>query len=265
MKAITTAALAAFLVLVAESGAGSDPLQYSGEFEKRTFTGSSGKELHYRLLKPKDYHPAATTAYPLVIFLHGIGERGVDNEAQLLHGVREFAKPETRAKHPCFVVAPQCPPNTAWSAIERKGFNITVKFPKEPSEQENLIIGLLDSLPKEFHIDPKRVYITGLSMGGFGTWDLLARYHDRFAAGIPVCGGGYEPAVPEFAKVPLWVFHGGADPLVKPQFSRSMVDAIHKAGGKPGFTEYPGVGHDCWTMTYHNPDVLDWLFAQKKE
>ncbi len=265
MKAITTAALAVLLPAASSSRAEDFPPSLKAEFEKRTFTGSSGKELRYRLLKPQGYDPAGTASFPLVIFLHGIGERGVDNEAQLKHGVPEFAKPAVRQQHPCFVVAPQCPPKQLWALIDRKGSELIVNSPKDPTEPTGLVLELLDALPKEFRIDPKRVYLTGLSMGGFGTWDLLARQPDRFAAAIPICGGGLESAAPAFAKVPLWVFHGTLDPLVNPAHSRRMVEAVRKAGGRPGFTEYPGVRHDSWTMTYRNPDVIDWLFAQSKK
>ena len=118
MRPITTAALAASLLLAAESAARDEAAKGASEFEKRTFSGSSGKELRYRLLKPEGYAPASSTAYPLVIFLHGIGERGTDNEAQLRHGAPEFARPENRKKHPCFVIAPQCPPNHFWARVE---------------------------------------------------------------------------------------------------------------------------------------------------
>src|SRR5262249_60927153 len=120
MKAIPTAALAAFLVLTARSTAADEALKGSADFEKRTFKDAAGKELHYRLLKPEGYDPASATAYPLVIFLHGAGERGDDNEAQLKHGAREFARAETRKKHPCFLIAPQCPKNQSWAHVERK-------------------------------------------------------------------------------------------------------------------------------------------------
>jgi predicted peptidase len=264
MKTTITATLAALVVLATGARANDNPTNITGEFEKRTFTGSNGKELHYRFLKPEGYDPSATTAYPLVVFLHGIGERGDNNEAQLLHGVKEFAKPETRKKHPCFVVAPQCPLTKTWAHIERKGNDLVVTCPKDPTEPTGLVLELMDALPGEFHIDPRRLYVTGLSMGGFGTWDILARRPDRLAAAIPVCGGGVVDMAPAFAKTPLWVFHGAIDPLVKPDHSRRMVAAVRQAGGKPGYTEYPGVGHDAWTMTYRDPDVLDWLFAQKR-
>jgi predicted peptidase len=265
MKATATATLAALLVLAASSAAADEALKGSADFEKRTFKDAAGKELNYRLLKPEGYDPASPTAYPLVIFLHGAGERGDDNEAQLKHGAREFAKPETRKKHPCFLIAPQCPKSQSWAHVERKPNGIAISVSKDPTEPAGLVLQVLDATQKEFHIDPKQVYITGLSMGGFGTWDILARQPDRFAAAVPVCGGGLPDTAEKFAKVPIWVFHGAVDSVVKPQFSRDMVDALHKAGAKPGYTEYPGVGHDSWTWTYHNPDVLDWLFAQKKD
>jgi predicted peptidase len=265
MKAITTAALAAFLVLTAGTTAADEALKGSTDFEKRTFKDAAGKELHYRLLKPEGYDPASSTAYPLVIFLHGAGERGDDNEAQLKHGAREFAKPETRKKLPCFLIAPQCPKNQNWAHVERKPGGLTVSSTKDPTEPTGLVLELMDALQKEFRIDPKRHYITGLSMGGFGTWEVLALHPDRFAAAIPICGGGIPDSAEKFARVPIWVFHGTVDGVVKPQFSREMIDALHKAGAKPGYTEYPGLGHDSWTWTYHNPDVLDWLFAQKKD
>jgi predicted peptidase len=263
MKTTTTVALAALMVLTA--GAEDDMAKKGAAFEKRTFTGASGKELLYRLLKPEGYDSAGTTAYPLVIFLHGAGERGNDNELQLAEGVKEFAKPKMRKKHPCFVIAPQCPLNKSWGKIEKPGGHLALMRAKEPTESTGLVIELMDALPKEFRIDPKRIYVTGLSMGGFGTWDLLARYPDRFAAAVPICGGGMEETAPSFARVPIWVFHGAIDPDVEVELSRRMVEALRKAGGKPGFTEYPDVGHECWEQTYRNPDVQDWLFAQKKK
>jgi predicted peptidase len=263
MNNMTAVALAALAALAA--GAKDDMSKKGGDFEKRTFTGASGKVLRYRLLKPDDYNAEGTTAYPLIIFLHGAGERGDDNELQLTEGVKEIAKPEARKKHPAFVIAPQCPLKQSWGHIKTIDGHLTLLKTDEPTEATGLTLELMDSISKEFRIDQKRLYLTGLSMGGFGTWDILARHPNRFAAAIPICGGGIEETVPSFAKVPIWVFHGGSDPEVEVQLSRHMVDALRKAGAKPGFTEYPGVGHECWDQTYRNPDVLDWLFAQKKK
>jgi predicted peptidase len=262
MKTTIAAMLATSVMLAA--GAEGDMSKKGGEFEKRTFTGASGKVLLYRLLKPEGYDPAGKTAYPLVIFLHGAGERGDDNELQLAEGVAEFAKPEARKKHPAFVIVPQCPLKKSWGHIKTIDGHLTLLKTPEPTESTGLTLELAEAIAKEFRIDPKRIYLTGLSMGGFGTWDILARHPDHFAAAIAICGGGIPDTAASFAKVPIWVFHGAVDPEVEVQLSRNMVDALRKAGAKPGYTEYPGVGHECWDMTYRNPDVLDWLFAQKK-
>ena len=189
-----------------------------------------------------------------MVFLHGAGERGDDNKAQLKHGVAEFAR---RTKEfPCFLVAPQCPNGASWAAIG-KGF--------EDGKPGKLVLDLIDKTCKELPIDTKRIYLTGLSMGGYGTWTLLAQKPDLFAAAIPICGGGDPKSAAKIAKVPVWVFHGDKDAAVKVERSRDMVAALEKAGGKPKYTEYPGVGHDSWTRTYANEKVLAWLFAQKKE
>jgi predicted peptidase len=211
--------------------------------EKRTFTEGKNK-LPYRLLKPDDYDPKKS--YPLVVFLHGAGERGDNNTAQLVHGVAEFAKPANRKKYPCFLIAPQCPARGMWVKTGQ------------------IVLDLIAAIQKEFSIDKKRIYLTGLSMGGYGTWDLLARRPDLFAAGIPICGGGDEKNAKKLAKIAIWAFHGDKDVAVKVERSRNMIEAIKKAGGSPKYTEYKGVGHNSWTRTYSDPKVMEWLFEQKK-
>src|SRR5262249_5923284 len=146
----------------------------------------NGKELPYRLMKPEGYD--ASKKYPLVIFLHGAGERGTDNEKQLVHGVPQFASKENREKYPCFLIAPQCPDKQSWVNVDWSAEPHTI--PKEPAESAKLVLNLIQSLQKEYSVDPKRIYITGLSMGGYGTWDLLARKPELFAAAVPICGGG---------------------------------------------------------------------------
>jgi predicted peptidase len=228
--------------------------------EKHTFT--SGKaSLSYRLLKPATIEEKKS--YPLVIFLHGAGERGSDNKAQLKHGVAEFAKETMRKKHPCFLIAPQCPTRGSWANIDFRAK--THAMSKEPSEPGRLVLELIEKTCKDHPIDKKRIYLTGLSMGGYGTWDLLSRKPDLFAAGIPICGGGDEGQARTLAKIPIWAFHGDKDFAVRVERSRTMIDAIKKAGGKPRYTEYPGVGHDSWTQTYRNQEVLNWLFEQRRE
>jgi predicted peptidase len=231
--------------------------------EKKTFTDAKDNTLSYRLLKPDNYDKK--TKYPLVLFLHGAGECGKDNEAQLKHGVAEFATKENRKNYPCFLVAPQCPSvrGGGWAKIDFRAKEI--KLADKPSEPGRLALELVDALQKEYSIDSKRIYVTGLSMGGYGTWDAICRHPDKFAAAVPVCGGGDLNQAEKIAKLPIWVFHGAKDGAVKVERSRDMVEAIKKAGGKPKYTEYPEVGHDSWVKAYKDGDMMKWLFAQKRK
>jgi predicted peptidase len=231
----------------------------TNRFEARTFKGST-EELPYRLLKPKDFD--AKKNYPLVLFFHGAGERGKDNVAQLKHGVKTFASDEYLAKYPCFVIAPQCPNNeqwvnTPWGAPEHT-------MPEKPSKSMAAAFELLDAIRTEFPIDPTRIYVTGISMGGFGTWDALQRHPEIFAAGVPVCGGADKALAPKIAKLPIWVFHGGNDGVVKTKRAQDMVAALKAAGGQPKYDEYPGVGHDSWNKAYATAELYEWLFAQRR-
>ncbi|MEI6687642.1 MAG: prolyl oligopeptidase family serine peptidase [Planctomycetota bacterium] len=221
----------------------------------------SGKEkLLYQIMTPEN--PAPGTKYPLVIFLHGAGERGLDNNAQLVHGVKDFAKPESRKSYPCFLIAPQCPNDKKWAEVDWSANSH--QRPEKPSDPATLLLKLIDILPTQFPIDTSRIYITGLSMGGYGTWDLIARKPDLFAAAVPVCGGGDEKDASIIAKIPIWAFHGSKDTVVKPQRSTNMIEAIKKAGGNPKVTLYPEVGHNSWVNAYSDPEMLKWLFNQKK-
>jgi predicted peptidase len=226
--------------------------------EKRPFIGAGRKVLRYRLLKPVDYDPKKS--YPLVLFLHGAGERGSDNEKQLVHGVSAFVK--QRKNYPCFLAAPQCPKNIRWVEVDWSADSH--RQPAKMSAPMKLAFELIATLVKEFAIDPKRIYITGLSMGGFGAWDMLARRPDLFAAAVLVCGGADEATAAKIAKIPQWAFHGAKDEAVMPSRSRNMIDALKKAGGKPKYTEYPRVGHDAWNPAYKDREMFRWLFAQKK-
>ena len=231
----------------------------TGRFEVRTFH-SSLVELPYRLLKPKGFDPKKS--YPLVIFFHGAGERGTDNVAQLKNAVKAFASDDIMTKYPCFVIAPQCPQNqqwvnTPWTAPEHT-------MPVNPSQSMAAAFELLDAIRNEFPIDPARIYVTGISMGGFGTWDALQRHPELFAAGVPVCGGGDTALAPRLARMPLWVFHGGKDGVVKTKRSQDMVAALKAAGGQPKYDEYPGVDHWCWDRVYATKELYEWLFAQHR-
>ena len=230
------------------------------EYAARTFTGADGAKLGYRLLVPQNYD--AAQKYPAVLFLHGAGERGTDNTAQLKHGAPLFLKPDVREKYPCFVIAPQCPPEQKWSAV--KGWSSAEAFSAEPTGPMQLALGALEALTKEYSIDPDRLYITGLSMGGYGTWDAITRAPTKWAAAIPICGGGDPVRIASAKNVPVWAFHGMNDQPVPVERSRELIAALKAAGGTPLYSEYPYVAHDSWTIAYGEPELLPWLFAQRR-
>lgn len=227
-------------------------------FEPREFVGANGETLKYRLLKPTPYN--ADREYPLVIFLHGAGERGSDNKAQLKHGMADFCKAKWRDKYPCYVIAPQCPTGKKWVEVDWSA--PSNDMPAKTSDSLQLVFELTDTMVKDSAVNDNRIYITGLSMGGYGTWDALARRPSFFAAAIPICGGGDPKTAERFANVPLWCFHGDQDEAVPVKRSREMVDALKAAGGMPKYTEYAGVGHNSWAQTYADPGVFEWLFTQ---
>jgi predicted peptidase len=235
----------------------SDPVKM---FEPRQFADEQGNVLKYRLLKPAGYN--VNRKYPLVIFLHGAGERGDDNKVQLVHGMKEFLDPARREKMPCYVVAPQCPTGKKWVEVDWSA--PSSKFPEQASDSLGLTIKLVQSMIETAAVDPNRIYITGLSMGGYGTWDAAARHPELFAAAAPICGGGDPETASRFKHIALWAFHGDQDQAVKVERSRQMIEALKAAGGEPKYTEYPGVGHDSWTATYKNQEFHDWLFAQRR-
>jgi len=228
--------------------------------EAKTHTDAAGKALPYRLLRPETIEAGKT--YPLVIFLHGAGERGTDNKKQMIHGVPEFAKAANRKAYPCFLIAPQCPSQARWVEVDWSAKSHVT--PEKPSEPMRLLFELVDALMKELPIDAQRVYITGLSMGGYGTWDAACRRPDLFAAAAPVCGGGDDLQAAKIAKLAVWAFHGDKDTVVLPLRSRNMIEAVKKAGGEPKYTEYKGVGHNAWGPAYKDPELLKWMFDCRK-
>lgn len=229
-------------------------------FEKKEFYAKLGDTLKYRLLSPENFDPLKK--YPLVIFLHGAGERGNDNEMQLTNGVKNFATDVNREKHPCFVVAPQCAEGFRW--VETDWKLTSHVMPATPSVYMIKTIALLDSMCKLSYIDTNRIYITGMSMGGFGTWDAISRWPHKFAAAIPVCGGADTSKASLINDIPIWVFHGALDKVVLTSRSRDMVAALKKAGGNPLYTEYPDMAHGIWAKTYANPELYEWLFKQSR-
>lgn len=239
--------------------------QSVSDFQARTQRISASKSLPYRLFIPKNYQSAK--AYPLMITLHGAGERGTDNAAQLVHDFsKRWAADSLQSKSPHFVVAPQCPPNNQWVDTDwGKGSYDQSQVPI--SDELQAVVAILDSLGREFNLDANRIYVSGLSMGGYGTWDLVARYPGRFAAAVAVCGAGDPRKAQSLAKLPLWAFHAEGDNVVPVAGSRDMVNALKSAGGEPKYKEYPAaqhVGHGSWVLAGHEPGLNTWLFAQAR-
>lgn len=225
-------------------------------FVPREFHAASGS-LAYRFLPGVGSAPQ-----PLVVFLHGAGERGTDNEAQLRHVVRRFAEPAVRDQFPCQVLAPQCPPGERW--VERDWAAARHEFPEVPSGPQALLLALIARLLESPGVDRSRLYLMGLSMGGYGTWDLACRQPGLFAAAVPVCGGGDESMAQRLIHLPIWAFHGTNDTVVPVTRSRNMVAAVRAAGGEVRYTEYAATGHDSWTPASREPELLPWLFAQTR-
>lgn len=229
----------------------------SSLFSIEKYVNAHGDTLNYRQLV-SDYDPVSK--YPLVIFLHGSGERGDDNESQLKWGVMNFASDQIMKMHRPIVIAPQCPKNMTWGNFSDKNMSLE-QLPTEPMK---LLIELINQTILKFPVDTNRIYITGLSMGGFGTFDAISRYPNLFAAAVPVCGGGDVTKAQVFSHIPIWIFHGAMDGTVNPALSRNMVEALTKAGAHPGFTQYPETGHFSWIAAYSDTMMMEWLFKQRK-
>ena len=227
----------------------------------------------YRLVEPSAAALKAEKSgrLPLVVFLHGSGERGADNEAQLKHFAGGTATEAFQAKHPCFVLAVQCPADERWAEVTpgadgKPNWGAGLTTAAAPTRALRAVELALDEVMRTKPVDVDRVYLTGLSMGGFGSFDLAVRGPGRFAALVSVCGGGDPARAAALRALPVMVAHGIDDPVVPIACSRVMADAIRAAGGSVTVREYPGVGHDAWTRAYTDADdgVLAWMFAQRR-
>lgn len=235
--------------------------QLRSQFEKCYYTDTCGTVLPYRLLKPQNVD--TTKQYPVVLFLHGAGERGNDNETQLTYMDKIFGSSNFRQKYPCYVILPQCAENFRWCETDWTLPSHTM--PDTISVYLNAANQLLDSIVDAVNGDTSRLYITGMSMGGFGTWDLISRYPQKFAAAVPICGGADLDMACILKDMPIKTFHGSTDKLVKVTRTRNMTIAIHKCGGnKIDYTELTGKGHLIWNQVYNMPSTFQWMFAQKK-
>jgi pimeloyl-ACP methyl ester carboxylesterase len=223
-------------------------------FEARSYMNSQGDILLYRLMKPLDYDP--NKKYPLVVCLHGGGGWGTDNVKQIdgSWAAQMLTEQYNRKEYPAFIFVPQCPPGFSWGG----------GIPNYPGI-DKLVFETISSLEEEFEIHDKRRYVMGGSLGGYGSWQFISTRPNMFAAAVPICGGGDPDLAQNIVDVPVWAFHGAKDRNVPVRRSREMIDAIKKAGGNPKYTEYPDAGHIISTQVRETSDLLDWLFAQKRD
>jgi predicted peptidase len=212
-------------------------VQQAKQFEKDV---TVKVKLGYLLFLPEGYGKT-DQAWPLLLFLHGAGESGTDLARVKIHGPPKLV--ETKKDFPFIVVSPQSP-GRGWNA--------------------ETLTALLDEVVAKHKVDPNRIYVTGLSMGGFGTWTLAAATPERFAAIVPICGGGNPADAKRLKDLPIWVFHGAKDRTVPLERSEVMVNALKAAGSNVKFTVYPEAGHDSWTETYNNPELYKWLLQQRR-
>ena len=234
-------------------------------YEKREFIAPE-LNLPYRYLRPS---AGDTARRPLVIFLHGADQRGRDNERPLNIGARLFLRDSVRERYPAYVLFPQCPEVDVWAYFEVKGDPLQpqLQFPfrKQPTETMAVLVRLVDSLCRTDRIDSRRIYLIGFSQGGMGVLDLLARFPQRFAAGISICGAGPASTAKRFAGgAALWLFHGDKDEVIPVSFSRDYFKRLRKAGADVRYTEYPGLGHNSSTKALGEPELLSWLFSKNQ-
>ena len=239
---------------------------FSQEFKEELLVHQNDT-LPYRILIPENYN--SQSPFPLLLFLHGAGERGSDNKSQLVHGSFLFKSEDFRNNYPAIVVFPQCPEKSSWANVKRNNDMLNGKkfdFFKEISENKQLIMveKLLDFIEKKYSIDPTRRYVGGLSMGGMGTFELVARNPDYFAAAFPICGGGNPDWSDLLKTTPFWIFHGEDDGVVSVDFSRKMYEALSKEKASVRLTIYPKVNHNSWDNSFAEPDLMHWLFSNKR-
>lgn len=228
--------------------------------EEKSYTDENGITLPYRFYCPKD----DKESYPLVLFLHGSGERGEDNERQVqVNSVTDtLLNEKNREQWPCYVVAPQCPKGVTWSTklMETGSFS-----PNTEEEMLDALTGLVETLQEEYSIDADRIYVIGASMGAHAIWNLLGREPELFAAAVPICGCGDPDEAVLVKDIPIWIFHGAKDPTVPVSYSRAMVDALKAVGAENfRYTEYAGEKHQSWELAYREKDMFPWLFGQTR-
>lgn len=241
-KGIRVASLAMLLLLSALPWAHGASFPLGQSEQKLALESGDQASLNYLLFLPNEYRLDAARRWPLIIFLHGSDERGDDPELVKGNGIPAIL--EDGKNLPFIVVSPQCPTDLRWSP--------------------EVVHELYQAVSLRLRVDPDRVYLTGYSMGGYGTWDTAEEYPELFAAIVPIAGGGDVQKAARLRKIPIWAFHGAKDENVPPDESIQMADAVKKSGGNVRLTIYPELEHDSWTVTYNNPDLYDWLLMHKR-
>ncbi|MEO6568265.1 MAG: prolyl oligopeptidase family serine peptidase [Opitutaceae bacterium] len=249
--------------------------------QKRTFVASNGLAMPYRLFLPPAY--SAKVKYPVLIYLHGRGQRGTDNDRRvyaggLFIGRRSIVSPVMHQSFPAIILVPQCSnktQNEEWAKwvgnapatpFQGLGKDGSYALAPEPSDSGKAVLELIEATLREYSVDARRVYLTGISMGGFGTWEYVSRRPELFAAAAPMAGYSDPRQLDRFAKIPFWIFHGGADESNPVQGSRTMYALLQKAGADVRYTEYPDTRHsDTFRKAWTEVDLLPWIFAQRRE
>lgn len=235
------------------------------EYQQKVYVSSLGDSLQYCLLCPEV--EKAGEKYPLVLFMHGAGERGDDNGKQLKHGGQMWLNPINRANYPAFVLFPQCPTGRYWGYAKRPVSLEPYQMPDNPelTVLTRMVKELLDSFLDMPQVDRNRVYVIGLSMGGMATYDMVIRYPEMFAAAIPICGTVNPVRIgKELKDVKFRIFHGDVDPVVPLQGSREAYKALKAVGAEVGYVEFVGCEHNSWNPAFNIPDFMAWLFSQKR-
>jgi len=248
------AALVVALMMTAQGALAADDSVLDG-FTSHEYRSAAGVTLPYRLYSPPS--AGAGERLPLILYLHGSGGAGTDNRKQIsggnTRGTHLWLEAGIQTRHPAFVLAPQIPDKTTWHSAN-----------DQSSMHGAALLQLVDELRSELNIDANRIYVVGQSLGGFGAWDLIARQPARFAAAIPLCGGGDVRRIVAARDVAVWAFHGARDKTVPVSRSREIVAALRTVNPSVKYTEYAEVGHDVWTRAFAERDLPEWLFAQRR-
>lgn len=236
-------------------------------YEKHLFIHGNDT-MPYRLLLPLNFNPKKK--YPFVLFLHGAGERGKDNESQLIHGAKIFLTDSIRKNFPAIVVFPQCAKDSYWSNVKKQFDSVlnraTFQFQSdgEPTTAMKQLVALYKYLEQKYPLEKSRQYVGGLSMGGMGTFEIVRRMPDTFAAAFAICGGADTSTAAKIKQTAWWIFHGLKDNVVNAQFSIEMSNAVKNQGTEAKLTLFPEAGHNSWDDAFKEPEFFPWLFSHKK-